>query len=209
MSTKPSPHTQYESLYKAFNFYNKELFSNTLPDCLITLGRTRHSMGHFGSNFWNNENDTREHEINLNPDFVKKSNLVDVLSTLTHEMVHLWQFVHGNPGKNGYHNIEWVLAMIHIGLLPFNQSNSELRTGTNVSHKIESCGMFDRKTDELLKNGFSIPLETNGTQALEKEKNKQQNKTKYTCPGCATNVWGKPKLAIVCVPCSLEYMETT
>jgi hypothetical protein len=29
----------------------------------------------------------------------------------------------------------------------------------------------------------------------------KKDKVKYTCPGCAANVWGKPGLVVVCGEC--------
>jgi len=37
-----------------------------------------------------------------------------------HEMVHLWQHMHGKPGARGYHNKEWAAKMKAIGLQPSN-----------------------------------------------------------------------------------------
>ena len=38
-------------------------------------------------------------------------------------------------------------------------------------------------------------------QATQEPDPDPKRKLKYTCPGCGINVWGKPALAIACVPC--------
>jgi transcription elongation factor Elf1 len=40
----------------------------------------------------------------------------------------------------------------------------------------------------------------------EKRKKKAASKTKYTCPGCGLNAWGKPAINLVCGDCD-ERME--
>jgi hypothetical protein len=45
-------------------------------------------------------------------------------------------------------------------------------------------------------------------QALSKQigREKAASKTKFTCPGCGANAWGKPDLNLVCGDCD-ERME--
>jgi transcription elongation factor Elf1 len=35
----------------------------------------------------------------------------------------------------------------------------------------------------------------------EKRKKKAASKTKYTCPDCGLNAWGKPEINLVCGDC--------
>ena len=43
------------------------------------------------------------HRINLNSLYANRP-FGEILRTLTHEIGHQWQYIHGKPGKNGYHN---------------------------------------------------------------------------------------------------------
>ena len=36
---------------------------------------------------------------------------------------------------------------------------------------------------------------------------KRKSKTRYTCPNCSTNVWGKPELNIICGDCRSQFSE--
>jgi len=36
----------------------------------------------------------------------------------------------------------------------------------------------------------------------------RRNKTRFTCPGCGQNAWGKPGLAITCTPCRIEMVQS-
>jgi hypothetical protein len=42
----------------------------------------------------------------------------------------------------------------------------------------------------------------------EAEGKERQNKTKFSCPGCGCNAWGKPDLHIGCLDCR-KPMEST
>jgi hypothetical protein len=57
-------------------------------------------------------------EIALNPSHFRNRPVMEVLGTLAHEMVHLWQHHHGKPGRGRYHNREWAAFMKRIGLQP-------------------------------------------------------------------------------------------
>jgi len=36
----------------------------------------------------------------------------------------------------------------------------------------------------------------------------RKNKTRFTCPCCGQNAWGKPGLAITCTPCRIEMVQS-
>src|SRR6202035_5934647 len=80
------------------------------------------------------------------------------LSTLVHEMVHLWQFHHGKAGRGGYHNREFSQKMFEIGLITSDTgAPAGKRTGTRMSHYVAVNGPFHRACCELLDRGFVIP----------------------------------------------------
>jgi hypothetical protein len=82
----------YTSLSLAYDFLNMELFSGALPPCLITVQRKQGSFGYFsGERFQNTANQEEiTDEIALNPAHFATRSPEQVLSTLVHEMVHLW-----------------------------------------------------------------------------------------------------------------------
>jgi hypothetical protein len=108
MDTKPTNET-YTEFQIAYDLFNKELFNNHLPDCMITYQRTAKTKGYFADGrFENTENGKIIDEIAMNPDYFYGKNISPktILSTLVHEMCHLWQKYHGKPGRSRYHNIE-------------------------------------------------------------------------------------------------------
>ena len=97
-------------------------------------------------------------EIALNPRDIRTRPLINVLSTVVHEMVHLAQHHFGKPSRNGYHNRQWATAMKAIGLQPSDTGEPGGReTGQQVSHYVVPGGPFDLACQELLADGFTLP----------------------------------------------------
>src|SRR5262245_16319771 len=81
----------------AFDFFNQELFSGELPDCLITLQRSRYALGFFMGDRFGCIDGKIADEIALNPRHFKHRTFEEVTSTLVHEMAHHWQHHFGKP----------------------------------------------------------------------------------------------------------------
>lgn len=194
----------YTSLAKAFAHFNRALFGNELPGCIITLNRTRNAKGYFwGDTWYHSADESKADEISLNPDTLKTRTTEEVLSTLVHEMCHLKQHHFGKPSRNGYHNKQWAGMMLRVGLVPTDTGAEGGKiTGQNVTHYIERSGKFQRSCYKLTDAGFIIPwLANTGGQGGKKKKAKGTPKTKYTCEGCGLNVWGRNDLNIACLDC--------
>ncbi len=70
--------------------------------------------------------------------------------------------------------------------------------------------------DDLFTGKEHTPLRDDAFEKLPAEKieiiqmkpagnNGDKNKKKYTCPGCDNNVWGKPKLNLICGDCLKKF----
>lgn len=198
---------EYAGFEAAYEWFNGRLFMGKLPPCLITLQRKARSHGYFATDRFGNRVDSgaSTDELALNPDtFVGRSDK-DILSTLVHEMCHCWQRHFGTPSRTGYHNREWALKMVSVGLMPSDTGTpGGKQTGQHVSHYIMVGGQFEKTAEALLATGFrlnwqSVTLEASG-------KKRAQSKVKYTCPSCGQNAWAKPDAALICGECD-EGME--
>jgi predicted SprT family Zn-dependent metalloprotease len=188
-----------KELETAFDFFNRRLFDSSLPRCMILLHRHRNVYGYFWPTRWENGKD-KLHELSLNPDWLKDRPLKQVLSTLVHEQVHLWQQCFGKPPKNPGHNKEWADKMESIGLMPSSTGAPEgKRTGRKVSHYILDGGAFDTCCDELLDKGFQLSAVS--WPADLKKKRTRTKRITYTCPDCELKVRGVPELHILCGNC--------
>ena len=128
----------YNEFVVSYNFFNDRLFATTLPACLITLQRKARTRGYYSNKRFTtrDERDITD-EIALNPACFRDRTDEEILSTLVHEMVHLWQYHFGTPSRGGYHNRECGDMMQSLGLMPSH--NGELggrRTGQRITHYI-------------------------------------------------------------------------
>lgn len=215
------------TLQRAFDHFNKTLFGGALPTCVLVVHRHRTAHGYFWNGQWVARNadgsvDAKNgrHEIAMNPESFTGRDTKTVLSTLVHEMVHLQQEETGKPSQSG-HNKEWGRMMLDVGLLPFAvcQPRPDLTgytpggdlpkvakaTGRKVTHVVVPGGAFDVSCDDLLATGYALGWTLKPKMPTALAAKKRASKTKYTCPSCATNIWGKPDINMICGDCN-EFM---
>jgi predicted SprT family Zn-dependent metalloprotease len=111
---------QYRAFQEAYDFFNAELFAGSLPHVLVTLQRHANAKGYFAPERFTDRTEARTtaHELAMNPDtFIGRSD-EEILSTLAHEMAHVWQQSHGTPPRRSYHDRQWAGKMKEIGLQP-------------------------------------------------------------------------------------------
>lgn len=193
----------YRHFRHAYNFFNRALFANTLPPCLITVQRHRGAYGFFsGRRFESFDRVRVTDEIALNPEHFAARDDKDVLSTLVHEMAHLWQAHYGTPSRGGYHNREWAKKMIELGLMPSDTGKpGGHQTGQRMTHLIEPGGAFDKAADELMAKGFVVAfVDRNVRSQSATGIQKKLSKSHYRC-ACGQNAWAKPGAEFDCRRC--------
>lgn len=147
----------YTELQQAYDFFNEALFDRVLPDMLITLQRGKNTFGYFAPDRFAGESNVSE--LAMNPDYFGGRSLADTLSTLAHEMVHVWQYHTPDVKKcrGGYHDRVWGAKMEQIGLMPSNTGQpGGKKTGQQMTHYVIRGGRFQTAVYNLLKSGFSI-----------------------------------------------------
>jgi predicted SprT family Zn-dependent metalloprotease len=189
---------------------NKKLFSGSLLPCLITMQRHSKAYGYFAGERFANTSDPTEvtDEIALNPAHFANRPAEQVLSTLAHEMTHLWQHHFGKRPRAGYHDRQWAAKMREIGLIP--TATGEIggkETGQKVSHMIDPQGPFAKAVATLLRDHPAILYHDRSKEHEETRRKKAASKTKYTCPECGLNAWAKPSISLICGACN-KAMET-
>lgn len=202
----------YTGFDAAYAFFNKTLFDDELPPCLITMQRHRKAYGFFaGKRFALGEKEIID-EIALNPSHFARGPL-ETFSTLVHEMAHLWQAHFGKPSRNGYHNKEWAEKMHEVGLVPSdNGEPGGKETGQKVSHYIADNGAYSSAFKAFVKTregkqATALYIEVwSDEEAQRKAKQKASSKTKFSCPDCGQNAWAKADAMLSCGVCE-EVME--
>jgi hypothetical protein len=215
-----TPNQDYMAFERAFKFFNRKLFSNTLPMPLLTLRADGKARAYFQSNTFVSRT-TKElvHEIAINPaSGIGLRDDKEILSTLVHEMTHVEEVLNGTASSGPYHNKIWADRMDSLGLPPHSSDGLGKRTGNSMTHSITEGGPFDVAATEFLKrhkgpgwaevstatdfSNIDLPPDLVATLASlngQKEKRRrQQQKVKYQCPACNdAKVWGKPGLSIM------------
>lgn len=149
--------TAYKELQQAYDHFNKHLFRETLPDCLITLQRKKSTSGYFSANRFAAKDGEKTDEIALNPSCFAVVPLVEIMQTLVHEMCHLWQHHFGEPGRGRYHNRQWADKMLSIGLTPSNTGRpGGKQVGDSMSDYPSENGHFMKACENLLTHEFKI-----------------------------------------------------
>lgn len=228
-STNPTD-DQYKQLQKAFEHFNKTLFSDFVPQVLLTMQRQKNVAGYASHRRFRNDDGNLVDEIALNPEYFGRSPAakIEILATLVHEMAHIWQFHHGKPGRGRYHNAEWADKMESIGLMPSSTGKpGGKRTGDSMADYPIEGGRFIIECAFLFSEEFNIPwsdraafkpsdsalTNENGGENAEGDDDQDQapdpkKKVKYShqCDaGKALNVWGKPGLSLLCGTCQKPY----
>jgi hypothetical protein len=203
-----NPTTQsYTSLRDAYDYLNTRLFSGSLPPCLITIQRHAKAYGYFSGGRFARASDPRDitDEIALNPAHFGIRKSEEVLSTLAHEMTHLWQHHFGDRPRPGYHNRQWAKKMREIGLIPTATGKiGGHETGQKVSHVIDPVGAYARAVETFLREHPAILYHDRLAGDEKTRRKKAASKTKYTCPDCGLNAWAKPAAALICGTCEEE-----
>ncbi len=200
---------EYRTFQVAYDFFNAELFAGSLPHVLVTLQRHAKAKGYFAAErFSGRREKITAHELAMNPDVFTGRTDEEILSTLAHEMAHVWQQTHGRPPRRAYHDRQWAAKMMEIGLQPSTTGQpGGKETGQSVTHYIIPGGTYASAYAKLAANGFQLNWQSQPF-GVERKK-KAASKTKYTCPSCGTNAWAKPETALICGACYEEDEEIT
>jgi hypothetical protein len=128
-----------------------------------------------------------------------------ITSTLVDEMTHLWQHHCSTPPSRGYHNKEWANKMKEVGLQPSSTGMvGGKETGQSMSHYIIPRGPYATSFAKLAApDGHSICNRA----ARPGSQTQVRRKSKFTCPDCGQNAWGKPELAIDCRHCESKMLS--
>jgi len=228
MSTPPVriPTTeQFAAFQRMFDYFNHVLFADQLPHAILTIDRHTGACGYYIDGRWISPDGEITPEIGLGAKHLATGPLDDVVSTVVHEMAHHWQRCFGTPGRRGYHNEEWASKMETIGLMPSHTGKpGGRRVGDQMDHWILPDGPYARAFAAMpaecrlpwQAREIVAPAPTKvpcleeiptGVAAIAAAPAKTRNKVKYTCPSCATNIWGKPDLHVICGDCC-QRMET-
>jgi predicted SprT family Zn-dependent metalloprotease len=191
----------YRAFSTLYDRLNSHFFADQLPRCVITFQRKGATYGYFAAErFGTTDRSDIQDEIALNPTHFETRGFAYVMSTLAHEMVHLWQHHFGDPGSRGYHNREWSRKMHEIGLHPSTTGEvGGKEVGQKCSHYIEPHGPFQAFADQLIADGFKLPYVD--IRHDPQRQAKLDSKSKFTCPVCGDIYRAKKTAMPACARC--------
>jgi predicted SprT family Zn-dependent metalloprotease len=149
----------YSEWQTAYDYFNDRLFSGDLPDCIINLdSKHPRARGYFSSDRFVNASGEVKDLLGMNPQHFLSRSLIETLSTLVHEMCHVWQYHYGDKkGQRTYHNREWGDKMESLGLMPSNTGEpGGKKTGQQMTHYIIEGGPFEEVCKEFFANNWRI-----------------------------------------------------
>ena len=218
----PTDNTTYRqnlALQNARNYFNKNLFEKVFEKSLgpVMIRPAKHgkAYGYYLKAAWKEGIENPVPEISLCPCGLHRSPEA-VYSTLVHELVHQYQDEHGYPGRGCYHNLEFSRFMAQVGLICSNTGEpGGKKTGDQMTHYIDPDGLFKKVFVEM-PDDYLLPFTPLfdkehygplglGAPLIAPEPINNKNKTKYTCLGCHSSVWGKPSMNIICGVCKTQF----
>ena len=187
---------QFEAYQKIFDYFNRRLFDDKLPDCMLRFNRRGKGLDSlFRPAGWEKGKEATP-EISLNVQNVREYEGREVMALIVRGMVHLWQEVYGKPSRRKYYNREWAEKMEEGGLIPSDTGEAGgKQTGQGIKHYIKKGGRFERTYEEMSVE-YLWPFMPSGKAGGARSEGKE--KVKYTCEGCGVKVWGKAGLGFVC-----------
>lgn len=205
--------TVCKELQGLFDVFNRYLFADELPDCMLTVDSLcRAAYGYFRPDAFTKATGEVIDQISLNPTYMTSRPMRDVAGTVAHEQAHQW--VHRCSGERvtgGYHDKTWALKMESIGLMPSDTGlPGGKKSGYRMSHFPIPGGRFLAVVAALEAYGFALtwgqfqeslaagPGSGRSGRSGKGGRGKSKNKVKYVCAQCGQACWGSGTLSVIC-----------
>lgn len=190
------------SLQASFNAINRDFYNGELEKVIITVKEGK-KKGAFGwietAKNWK-QNGKDRHEINISADYLGERTVRQTITTLMHEMVHLYNLQNNikDTTRSGiYHNKNFKKTAEEHGLQveQVDQIGWSRTTATEETAKwieenipIKSFNVYKQTTEKIT---------TTGTKT-------KQSYRKYICPKCGLIVRATKDCRISCMQCNQE-----
>lgn len=190
------------ALQAAFNAINKDFYNNELEKVIITTkeGRKKNAYGWIEVNKNWQQNGKARHEINISVDFLGERTVIETITTLMHEMAHLYNIQHEikDTTRSGlYHNKEFKKTAEAHGLTVSRMEK------TGWSYTEASANTISWIKDNITIKSFGVFKRTAEDESGGKAKTKQSYR-KYICPDCGLIVRATKECNIACMDCAAQ-----
>lgn len=187
------------ALQAAFNAINRDFYGGELEKVIITVkeGKKKAAFGWIETAKNWKQNGVERHEINISADYIGERTVVQTITTLMHEMVHLYNLQNGikDTTRSGlYHNKKFKETAEAHGL--------QVEQASDIGWSLTTATPQTKKWIEE-----NVPIKSFGVykQVAEKDpkgggKSKQSSR-KYVCPKCGLIARLTKDANIMCVDC--------
>jgi hypothetical protein len=186
--------------------FNDHFWKGALPEPAITI-QTKGKMQAYGwcsrEEFWRSEDDTiKKYEINLSAEYMDRDP-VDILQTLLHEMIHLYNAVNEiqdcSRGSQ-FHNKRFKAAAERFGFRFDGPADKKLGW---------AFPKLEQDTIDLIRS-WNVPESAFKIARRVPETNKKKtNSYKLGCPSCGIKLRAsKPGIVVMCKTCEIELIES-
>lgn len=189
-------------LEKIYRQLNIDKFDGELEEPIITIQSSPRAYGYVTlGKVWQSGNVAR-YELNIGAETINRP-IEDVVGTLLHEMVHIYNLMHGIKDcsrGNTYHNKRFKIKAESVGLV----INYDKRIGwsiTSPSEELIDYIIAQGWQDILIARSTHTRISSPGINAPG-EKSKTSSTRKYICPCCGMSVRATKRVNIICGDCS-------
>ena len=191
---------------------NAEYFENKLEEPIITIQSTPKAYGHVTvAKAWHRADGGQRHELNVGAGTLDRP-IESVVSTVLHEMVHLWNLQIGvqDCSRGGtYHNKRFKVAAESHGLCVAH-SEKYGWSHTSPSEELLDFVLVHGLTDILINRneytGFQVPGTGTHSGVEEGPARKKSSTRKYLCPCCGMSVRATKTVRVKCMDCDEPMM---
>ncbi len=205
-------------LEKIFNLLNEHYFNNEIKKPVITIQSTPRAYGHVTVNdAWTVDGESKK-ELNIGAGTLNR-NIENVVATLLHEMVHLWNEQNGIQDTSRgytYHNNKFKEKAEKCDL-EIEKHEMYGWTITKPTDKlVELCILWDLCEIRITRielfgldfsGGFGNTAgKDKGTPSTDKQKKKSSTR-KYQCPKCGISCRATKEINLICGDCETALIQ--
>lgn len=205
-------------LEKIFRKCNEHYFNGELVEPIITIAPTKGAYGHCTVNeVWTKSTGETAYEINIASGNLDRP-IEDIVATLLHEMVHLWNLTHGVQDTSRgytYHNTKFKSLAEKCDLQIDHHPTYGWTITTPTDKLVEFC--IDNGWSEIAMSrpeSYGINFggrggNTSGGSTPTGVPTPKKNSWKWVCPNCGMIVRSTKDLTgkIACVDCIATMIE--